>query len=464
MKQRSIVSRVKSAMRGLPWPFSGGGGFSGGGRGSYRMPGMSLPGTDIDYETEAGDLWANTIVAAALRWITDAFMEAPLCLVRMGTDGEEKIITDHPFLSLVSNPNPWMTGRNAWKPVLTDYHTDGNAYLYKERNAAGRVVRLRWIPRFALYPEFPPDGSEFISNYRYTMDSGWTSIPVEDIIHLRNGIDPYNLRLGLAPLKSGLRELCTDNYAATYSAATVKSPAPSGIISPDTGTDYVAPIEEDEKDGLKKDIRDKTTLTRSGDILVFDTPMKWQVLGFNPKDMDIASLRALPEQRLLALLGLTGDVVNFRAGNTSTPGLSNSGGNVDAATKSAWEQNIIPTHSLFAEELQQQLLWPDFPNTDGLTVRFDRSNVQALQDDFDALAKRAVTLYAGGLFTRTEGRKLAGVGEDVNDAERDSYVAKATAPGPEPPVAPATPAGKALAGDKVLASFLKGWTLQEGGQ
>ena len=55
----------------------------------------------------------------------------------------------------------------------------------------------------------------------------------DDIIHYRDGIDPENDRFGLSGLSAVLREVFTDNEAATYSAAILRNMGvPSIIVTP----------------------------------------------------------------------------------------------------------------------------------------------------------------------------------------------------------------------------------------
>jgi hypothetical protein len=81
----------------------------------------------------------------------------------------------------------------------------------------------------------------------------------------------------------------------------------------------------------------------------------------------------------------------------------------------AYESNIVPTQRLMAEELDTQLL-PDFETApEKRRTGFDQRNVRVLQEDEDALAKRQIALFQGGLITKAEGRKAVGKETSTED-------------------------------------------------
>jgi hypothetical protein len=73
----------------------------------------------------------------------------------------------------------------------------------------------------------------------------------------------------------------------------------------------------------------------------------------------------------------------------------------------AYDSYLIPTQRSIAEQLTIQLL-PRFSDDQTERVDFDYSDVRALQEDADALAKRAATLFAAGIYTRAQALTLIG--------------------------------------------------------
>jgi hypothetical protein len=64
--------------------------------------------------------------------------------------------------------------------------------------------------------------------------------------------------------------------------------------------------------------------------------------------------------------------------------------------------------AMLAETLDHVLL-PRYKPPSGMRCAFDTRNVKALQDDQDALARRAALLYRAGVWTRAEARVVTGL-------------------------------------------------------
>lgn len=85
------------------------------------------------------------------------------------------------------------------------------------------------------------------------------------------------------------------------------------------------------------------------------------------------------------------------------------------ARESAYENNILPTQRQMAASLRLQLL-PDFePNVTEFRVRFDISNVRALQEDVTAEFERSTMGVLGGFMRVSEGRSRVGLAPDDGD-------------------------------------------------
>jgi phage portal protein BeeE len=140
-----------------------------------------------------------------------------------------------------------------------------------------------------------------------------------------------------------------------------------------------------------------------GEPLVVTDPMEIDILSFSPEQMNLKSLRRIPEERICALLGWPAVVAGLGAGlDRSTYN------NMDEARQQAYEQNIIPTQQAMADDLTTQLL-PDFSTAPDMeAVMFDLSKVRVLQDDQLKLYQRLDIGYRGGWLKRAEVRAEVG--------------------------------------------------------
>lgn len=267
-----------------------------------------LPGSRYDYVSAVGDGTRSSTVMAPLLWIGRNFPEAPPMLwERQGN--EEEARPDHPLPRLLERPNGFYEGPVFWSATVLDYFVSGNAYWLKLRDVGGRPAELWWVPSFLMTPK--GDERTFITHYEYRVDGQMVEIQPEEVVHFRHGIDPENPRLGRSPLASVLREVFTDDEAATYTAALLRNGGvPGVVISPD----YDEPIAAEDADATKEYINTQFTGDRRGAPLVMSGRTKVEQFGFSPDQLNLKDLRRVPEERVTAVLGVPAMVAGLGAG------------------------------------------------------------------------------------------------------------------------------------------------------
>lgn len=400
---RAVVSAPGKAARSL-------------GRMIFRRNPMRLfgmPRSKFDYLSEVGDGTGSSTVMAPLLWIARTFPEAPLAIYRTGPEGKEDRVIDHDLLRLMRRPNRFYSGKTLWQATLLDYNVDGNAYWIKIRDRAGRVVELWWAPHWTMEPK--GDETTFVTHYEYSPGGATQKIliPADDVVHFRFGLDGDDPRKGRAPLKSVLREIFTDDEAANFTASLLRNMGiPGLLVSPDGDS----PPSEDDVKETKAYIRQRFTGDNRGDALVMSGPTKVQQFGFSPEQLLLKDLRRIPEERVTAVLGVPAVVAGLGAGlDRSTFG------NFSEAREAAYEQTIIPTQEVLAEELWFQLL-PDFEAEEmwQMRVSFDLSKVRVLQPDLDKMAERLERGVRVGAAMRSDFRRA--MGWDVDEARDDVFL------------------------------------------
>jgi HK97 family phage portal protein len=334
--------------------------------------------------------------------------EAPLYLEKKNGDA----VYDHPMLTALNKPNPYYSGTVLWFGVLMSFVWDGNGYMVKIRNKRDLSVREYWyVPHFQMEPKVNEGSEAFVDYYEYK-PAGRNAIKIfpADVVHLRHGIDPFNPRKGFSPLKSVVRDAATDEEADSFAASLLHNMGVPGlVISPDVSAGQVAGF---DVDAVKKYVMDKLSGDNRGQPLVNKGPVKVQQFGFDPKSMDFASLRAIPEERVCAVTGVPAAVVGFGSGLAQTK----VGATMKELREMAYEDAIIPIQRLIAPEIQAHILNEYEPNPDEWKIKFDLTQVRVLQEDQDALHKRMADGFNGGLISREEGRKKLGF--ETTDADK----------------------------------------------
>lgn len=358
-----------------------------------------LPGSRINWLSEVGDGTASSTVMAPLLWIVRTFPEAPPMMYSQLDDGQEEAERKHPLLRLLLRPHQWYSGAILWMATLVDYYVDGNAYWIKIRDRGGQVRELWWAPHWTMEPR--GDDKTFISHYEYRPGGTETwMLKPEDVVHFRFGLDPDNQLKGFSPLKSVLREVFTDDEAANFTAQLLRNMGVPGLlVSPDSD----APPSESDVKETKAYIKSHFGGDNRGEALVMSGKTRIQQFGFSPEQMNLKDLRRIPEERTSAVLGVPAVVAGLGAGldrSTFT--------NYAEAREAAYEQTIIPTQRILAEEVRFQLV-ADF-ESDPFAWRFgfDLTNVRVLQEDRTKLEQRLNRgLRAGGI-KRSEYRRALG--------------------------------------------------------
>lgn len=327
----------------------------------------------------------NAIVYAALNEIMSSASE-PSMMVRLGAEWTH----DHPLLTLMNRPNPFMDRYSFTAAILMFYFISGNAYALKVRSGSGRVVEL-WI----LRPDrirIVPDENNFIRRYDFSIggDSGMgaVSVPlsVRDVIHWKKP-HPFNDFYGLSPLQVIAPHIDTDNYIREFiKAYFTNAGIPGGMLT----------VKQSLSDAAKKEIRERFRSTFTGpsgwhELLLLDnaeaqfTPMTAQL---GQRGLVVPELDEILEARLAMPFGVPLSLIGARLGMSSS-----SYGNRKSDREGFWDETLSPLYKEIAGPLNLSLV-PEFTADE---IAYDLTDVRALQPDFDAVSARIVKEVNGGV-------------------------------------------------------------------
>lgn len=345
---------------------------------------------------------SNSAVVACLQTLGMSFSEATLMVKEYDKDGLQQELINHPFTMLMRRPNPYMSGDIVQQYIINAMHVSGDAYLIKQKNNAGQLV--------ALYPLMPenvtPKGNddELITHYEYDTNTKSVLVTPQDMVHIRLGLDQTNHRQGFAPLRSVLREIYGDESAGQMATALLaNSGVPNVVISPkqDFG------LTETEAEQVQRAFKQKVGGKNRGMPLVLSGSMDVKKMAFSPTELDIGTLRRVPEERISAVLGVPAILAGLGAGLDRA-----TYSNASELREFFTESKLIPLWKQISEELTQQVLLRDYEITDGTSAEYDFSDVRALQTDQDALFTRMNVGVQGGWITIKEAREEVGLPVD----------------------------------------------------
>lgn len=366
-----------------------------------------LSRTKYDYRRDVGDGTGSSVIMGPVQFIQRTLPEAPLKILR-GDGDEQEFIDGHPLEMIIKNPNPFYGGLDLWAGTILSWCISGNAYWLVIRNARDVPIQLWWVPETAIKPKWDEiKTTEFITHYEYTPGRGQkVDLEPRDVVHFRHGIDPKNIRLGLSPLHSVMREVWVDDEASNMIGALLRNGGiPGVVISP-----KAEEVLQADAEMIKDYVKENFTGDRRGEPFVSNLPVDVKQYGWSPAQLGVSAVRNVSEERVCALLGIPSAAVGFGTGMEQTK----VGATMKELIRLAWDNGIIPIQAQFADEIDRSLL-PEFGNSQGLKVAFDRRNIHALREDKTDQFTRANIGVSGGWMTVAAGKRMVGVEPEPGD-------------------------------------------------
>ena len=379
-----------------------------------------LPGSDINYEQRAGKLWLNSTVSIALKWREDTFEEARQVVRKPGPKGDLVEVPKHPLLALLNKPLPWQDGSSFNAAVELSMTVDGNAYIYLLYSGAGAIAGLQYIPHMICEPM---GGGAFggPSAYRVRVQGSTVVVPVEDMIHLRDGCDPDNMLKGLSRLAALLRQVCTDNELNSfYSGLLHHSGLKFMLISPKNLPEgRSVAFSETQRKGLKRLFMERSKVESQIEPVIPSIPIDVHTPGFSPGEMGLDKIAGVPKRDICAAVGVDATVLGIETEGTTYS-------NKPDSRRDAYN-NCKQFHRKIDRQLTSQLLERIVGYKPGEVVGRDYTKVAAIQQDVTDAYKRFTLAVGGPWLTRNEARAelgfpdLAG-GDDLYPARTQAAV------------------------------------------
>jgi HK97 family phage portal protein len=406
MTKRSTLSRIVQRVAAI-FGKTGGGLYS-----SFSL----LSSSQRDWNREAGPRYDNSAVAAIIQYLTRQITGDPRLVVqqqRRVNSKTEWVETQHPMPGLLAQ-GP-LTDDQTLGGVILSLVVSGNAYLVKSRNTIGRVEALLYVPHWSVraisnqdspFGDRRADGTNLITYYEYTSPDGLRMpFRVDDIVHFRWGVDPKMPQYGMSPLVAVLREIVTDNQAATLGAALLANAGIPGVaISPKT--EVSTDLTPEQREALNEKFRRRVTGDMAGAPFIAPFPVDYTLIGFSPDKLVLGQTRALATSRICSPFGIDPMVLGL-------PSEQKTYSNYEEAARAAWRGACKPLLRLISDTLYNQVLIVDYPLDAALRVYWDLSEVAEEQENINQEAERLRTLFLADAITRSDLR--AALGYEVDD-------------------------------------------------
>ena len=361
-----------------------------------------------DSARSIGNPLENSLLFSALDWQITTFCQAPFCVMTRDAKGTDQTLFDHPLAALLKNPMPGWSRTRFWRATLLSRFFAGQAYWFKVRPDGDTVEGLQWLPHRCVTPQFTPAGDVWKYIYRYRTQS--LDIAPEDMVVIRDGIDPDNPHFGFSRFRAITAPIATDEEVQEYENIMLHNlGVPGAVISPGSGTDE---IKDRDGEKISQTYIARTTGGERGRPMVFPVPVKLDFPALSPGDFGLERLQDYVESRVSMVMKLPASLLQTLIGIKHM----NAKASVRDSERIAWNWNITPTQDEITEEIDTQLL-PDLGDPDREWSAFDRSAIEALREDLNAQSKRVVTEFGAGICDRAEARGALGLKVRSKDAD-----------------------------------------------
>ena len=342
-----------------------------------------------------GSYYATSVsVYAAIKLRAEALSRPPVQVYRQtGSEVRQPVEFSHPARQLLEQVNPRYTRGDLWRATEIHLNLWGSAFWALERDGDGR---------WEIWPLRPdrmrtlPDRQGHVRGYLYQGSSGTVAYTPEEMVWIRY-FNPLEEFAGLSPLASARLPVDMGRDGLSFNRNFLRNSAQP---------DFVLLTNENLTDADVQDFYDRWEARYQGPsnahrpaIANYISDIK--TLGLTHREMDfIQGLRWSLEEV-------------SRAYGVPKPLLSDleraTFANINAAERIFWRNTMVPEMRFLEEQLTRQL----FPRLGypGLTMEFDSTAVEALQEDENSRVSREAQLLDRGVLTINEVRR----GRDLPD-------------------------------------------------
>lgn len=231
-------------------------------------------------------------------------------------------IDNHPFLEVMENPNPTMTGRELRESSFAYLLITGNAIEYASVPGAGsrasQPQQLWSIPSPCVKPVMSGNRLDPIEGYAITYSYNKT-IPKNQITHFKyfNPVgetqgfeDSY---WGYSPLGSARNQISQKRYADLAQGNLFANMGPSGIISGNNprGSQPAPELTPEQAVAINDDfIQNHTGAHKAGSIIITPADVKWVQIGLSPVDLQILEFNKDLERQIANIYGYPSQLLN----------------------------------------------------------------------------------------------------------------------------------------------------------
>jgi HK97 family phage portal protein len=336
----------------------------------------------------------NVIAYRCIRLIVESVAAIPFLIY----EGEDEL-EEHPFLKVLSRPNPWQSGAELIDAFAAYYLISGNGYM-EAVDLDGDIREL-----YALRPDrmvavagrrghpqawrYSVDGT---TKHEFDMDLAPNQqLP---IFHMRD-FNPLNDYYGLSAIEAAAKSIDVFNSAGAYNKALLdNSASPSGALVYKGTDESDGTLSDDQFRRLKSELEAKHSGTRNaGRPMLLEGGLEWQQMGMSPKDLEFTVGKREAAREIALAFGVPPQLLGIPGDNTYS--------NYQEANRAFHRQRVLPLMDRICDGLSNWLQ----PTYEGIRVGYDIDQIDALSIEREAVWSR---VKAADFITTDEKREAVG--------------------------------------------------------
>ena len=346
-------------------------------------------------------------VRACVEAVSSDTTKVPHRIIK-GRGKDAETIEDHPFFDLMERPNSRTPGILFARQLVVDMLLTGDAFALVAGEGEPRALIRLHPERVKIVPN--DDGQ--VKEYEYNGAGAVVRYGFEQVLHFRSPSWQSNpsMLYGSGAIEALHNDLTTDLAASELAAKSAQTGLPTGILSPAADDIWTRPQIQQLREGFAKQLKSK-----SGTVIL-GAGVEYKQLSHSLRDLEYQQTRKMAKEAVMAALG----VVPVRVG-------------VESANYASSRQQM----RLYWEQLQSRAALMDsewtrllrmFPDSDGLRVVSDFSEVDALQESRTERVNRVNTWWMMGVSLQ-EAAAIEGFenlnADETTEAEREPEEADA---------------------------------------
>lgn len=366
------------------------------------------PDADADTAGLQDVMKTNELVYACLNIKAQSARDPRLTVEVRNADNEYEALPTHPLQSLMRSPNERMTEGDLLTAAIVSWDTTSPRLFFAEKEYQRSLLVGLHPLNPALMTPIRSGVNRVLTGWRWGSGGESIDYKIEELL-IRSAPGWYQP----SPLVAALGSIESDTGQTDY----VRDFFANGGMPSVYIKDEERMLNQPQRDQARA-IFAATYSNRGGgqhSVLVLDKSQSVGKIGAGLDELDSESLRMITESRICMVLGVPPLIVYAYAGL-----MRSTYSNLREAWSGFWDATMSPTLKEWRDFWALTLL-PEFEDradirSEKVRLRYDLSQVAALQDDVDAVQARAVKAYTAGIVTLNEARVKIGEKPDPTPA------------------------------------------------